>query len=122
MILSESPGGSGATPAGALARTCRQDKNPLDDSTRITQGLGGSCWVCKPGVPHGPASQQSLGPADNVANDAQLLGRPKNLTTGPPLRSEGLANAASDFDPHLRPGMHRTSTYISSMTGAVGAD
>ena len=28
------------------------------------------CRVHKPGVPHGPASQQKLDPADNVANDA----------------------------------------------------
>ena len=40
------------------------------------------CQVHKPGVPHGPASQQKLGPVDNVANDAQLLGWPKNLMTG----------------------------------------
>ena len=35
------------------------------------------CRVHKPGVPHGPASQQKLSPADDVANDAQLLGRPE---------------------------------------------
>ena len=40
------------------------------------------CQVHKPEVPNGPASQQKLGLADNVANDAQLLGRPKCLTTG----------------------------------------
>ena len=28
----------------------------------------------------------------------------------------------SDSDPRLRPGMHRTSAYSSSPTGAVGAD
>ena len=32
------------------------------------------CRVHKPGVPHGPASQQKLGPADDVANDAQTPG------------------------------------------------
>ena len=46
-------------------------------------------------VPHGPASQQNLGPADNVANDAQLLGRPKIPNDRPEgrsnLRPEGLA-------------------------------
>ena len=123
------------------------------------------CRIHKPGVHHGPASQQKLNPADDVANDAQLLGRPKYLTTGhkgdpvsnrkawprrndarfrlrpasptgrpgqrgttlasdynPLLRSDGLANAASDSVPLLRSGMHRTSTYSSSPTGAVGAD
>ena len=40
----------------------------------------------------------------------------------PLLRPYGLANAASDSDPRLRPGMHRTSIYSSSPTGAVGAD
>jgi len=73
-ILPESPGGSGSTPAGVLTRTHRQDKNPLDDSTRIARGLRGSCRVHKPRVPHGPASQQRLGPADNIVNNAQLLG------------------------------------------------
>ena len=33
-----------------------------------------TCQVHKPGVPHGPASQQKLGPADDVANDAQTPG------------------------------------------------
>ena len=37
--------------------------------------------VHKSEVSHGPASQQKLSPADDVANDAQLLGRPKYLTT-----------------------------------------
>ena len=44
--------------------------------------LGGYCRVHKPGVPRRPAFQQKLGPADDVANDAQLLDWPKNLTTG----------------------------------------
>ena len=44
--------------------------------------LFAKCRVHKPGVPNGPASKQKLGLADNVANDAQLLGRPKYLTTG----------------------------------------
>ena len=57
-------------------------KNPLDDSTRIIRGLGGSCRVHKPRVSHGPAFQQKLSPADDVANNAQLLGWPKNLTIG----------------------------------------
>ena len=39
------------------------------------------CPVHKPRVPHGPTSQQKLGPADDVANDTQLLGQPKDLTT-----------------------------------------
>ena len=42
----------------------------------------GDCRVHKPGVLYGPTSQQRLSPADDVANDAQLLGRPKYLTTG----------------------------------------
>ena len=40
------------------------------------------CRIHKPEVPHGPASQQKLSLADDVVNDAQLLGRPKYLTTG----------------------------------------
>jgi len=90
------------------------------------------CRVHKPGVPHGPASQQRIGPADDVANDAQLLGRPKKPNdrpgaiqsstgrpgqretalasdSGPPLQPEGLAKNASDSDPHLRPG---TNLYL----------
>ena len=54
-------------------------KNPLDDSTQIARGLEGSYRVHKLRVPHGPASQQKFGPADDVANDAQLLGWPKYL-------------------------------------------
>ena len=61
-VLPEPPGGSGATPAGALARTRRQDKNPPDDSAQIARGLGGSCRVHKPGVPRGPAPMPGLGP------------------------------------------------------------
>ena len=42
------------------------------------------------------------------------------------LRSVGLAKEgtmlASNSDPLLRPGIHRTSAYGSSPTGAVGAD
>ena len=53
------------------------------------------CRVHKPGVPHGPASQQRLGLADNVANNAQLMGWPKHLNDMPEgqsnLRPEGLA-------------------------------
>ena len=65
------------------------------------------CRVHKPRVPNGHASQQKLGPADDIANDAQLLGRPKKpndrtegrsslrlegaFDSGPPLRPEGLA-------------------------------
>ena len=43
-----------------------------------------------------------------------------------PLRPEGLAKEratlAFDSDPLLRPGVHRTSTYSSSLTDAVGDD
>ena len=107
------------------------------------------CRVHKPGVPHGPASQRRLSLVDDVVNDAQLLGQPKYLTTGQrgdpisdrkawPRRNgarfrlrpasptgrpgRGETTLASDSDPRLRPGMHRTSTYSSSLTGAVGAD
>ena len=45
------------------------------------------CRVYKPRVPHGSASQQRLGPADDIANDAQLLGRPKYLNNCPEGRS-----------------------------------
>ena len=40
------------------------------------------CRVHKPRVPNKSSPQQKLGPADDVANDTQLLGRPRNLTTG----------------------------------------
>ena len=46
------------------------------------------CRVHKSGVPYGPASQQRLGPIDNVASNAQLVGRPKYLDD----RSEGRSN------------------------------
>lgn len=82
-ILPESLGGSGATPAGALTRTHHQDKNSLDDSTRIARGLGGSCRVHKPGVPHGSTSQLRLSPAGNVVDNTQLMGRPKYLNDRP---------------------------------------
>ena len=69
------------------------------------------CRVHKPEVPHGPASHQRFGPADNIVNDAQLLAQPKYLNDWPKgqsnLRPEGLAKAeqtlASDFGPPLRP-------------------
>ena len=108
------------------------------------------CRVHKPGIPNGPAPQQKLGLADDVANDAQLMGRPRYLNdrpeegsslrpdglakegttsasdSDPRLRPEGLAKEgttlASDSDPRLRPGIHRTSAYGSSPTGAVGAN
>ena len=37
------------------------------------------CRVHKPGVPHGLASQQRLGPADDVRTTHKLLGQPKYL-------------------------------------------
>ena len=49
-----------------------KSKKTSDDSYRVH----------KPGVPNGPASQQKFGPIDDVANDAQLLGRPKCLKIG----------------------------------------
>ena len=70
-----------------LARTPGQGKNPPDDSTKIARGLGSSCRVHKPGVPHGSASQQRLGPAGNIANNAQLTGRPNYLNDRPEGRS-----------------------------------
>ena len=75
-----------------------------------------------------------------IANDAQLLGRPKYLNDRPEgrsnLRPEGLAkeeqrslptparlsdrkawpNTAFDSDPRLRQEMHRTHAYSSSPT------
>ena len=51
--------------------------------------------VHKPRVPHGLTSQQRLGPADDVANNAQLMGWPKYLNDRlegrSNLRPEGLA-------------------------------
>jgi len=46
------------------------------------EGLESNCRVHKPRVPNGPTSQQKLGPADDITNDAQLLGQPRYLTTG----------------------------------------
>ena len=87
-----------------------------------------SSRVHKPGVSHGPASQQRLGPADNVANDVQLLGRPKYLKrqagraiqspTGRPGRGE--TTPVSDSGPPLRPGhSHRSPACLrtTSLTG-----
>ena len=100
-------------------------------------------------IPNGPASQQKLGPADDVANDAQLLGWPRYLTTGrkgdpvsnwkawsrrddarfrlqpaSPIGrpSQGGTTLAFDFGLPLQPKVHRTSTYSSSSTIVVGAD
>ena len=43
--------------------------------------------------------------------------------SGPPLGPKGwLTVLTFDSDPRLRPGMHQTSAYSSSPTGAVGAD
>ena len=58
------------------------------------------------------------------ASDSGPSLRPEGLASdfGPPLRSEGLANNASDSDPRIRPGIHQTSAYSSSPTGAIGAD
>ena len=97
---------------GAHARTRRQGKkNPLDDSARIARGLGGSCRVHKPRVPHGPAFQQRLGLADNIANNAQLMGRPKTpkrqarrtIQSSTERPSRGGTTPASDFGPPLQP-------------------
>ena len=68
------------------------------------------CRVHKPRVPHGPASQQRLGPAGNIVNDAQLLGQPKILNDRPEWRSKsptrrpgrGGTTPASDSGPPLR--------------------
>ena len=70
-----------------------------------------------------------------LASDSDPLLQPEVLAkegatlafdSDPPLRPEGLAKEgttlASDSDPPLRPGVHRTSAYSSSPTGAVGAD
>ena len=70
--------GSWATPAGALTRTRRQDKNPPDDSVQITRGLGGSCRVHKLGVPQGLASTPRLGLEERPF---LLLDRPKSLNS-----------------------------------------
>ena len=106
------PGGSGATPVSALARTHRQNQeNPPNDSTQIVWGLRGSCRVHKPGVPHGLASQQRLGPTDDVANNAQTPGlaqipkqqarRAIQSPTGRPI--QGGTTPASDSGLPLRP-------------------
>jgi hypothetical protein len=82
------------------------------------QHLEAKCRVRKPGVPSGPAHQQRLGPADNAANDAQLLDQPKYLMnrpegrpaspTGRPGQRETML--VSDSDPPLRPETWPTPT------------
>ena len=65
---------------GALARTHRQDKNPLDYSTRITWGLGGSYWVHKTRGPSGtgfrakarPKSLNTIGQKDGLVADQKV--------------------------------------------------
>ena len=70
-----------------------------------------------------------------LASDSDPLLRPEGLAkegttlasdSDPLLRPEGLdkdgTTLASDSDPLLRPGIHRTSAYGSSSTGAVGAN
>ena len=78
--------------------------------------------VHKPGVPNGPASQQKLGPADDVTNDAQLLGWPRYLNDRPEerssLRPKGLDKEgtmlASDYDPRLCPeGLAKEATTLA---------
>ena len=97
-------------------------------------GVLATYWVHKPGVSHGPASQQKLGPADDVAddvaNDAQLMGQPKYLNkqvrraiqspTEKPGR--GGTTLASDSGPPLQPGMGQTPAHCSSPTGVIRAD
>ena len=87
------------------------------------------CRVHKPGVPHGPAFQQKLGPADDVANNAQLLGQPKYLTTcqkGDPISDRkawprGTASA-SDSGPPLRPEGLAEKEHRSLPTPACPSD
>ena len=60
--------------------------------------------------------------SEGLAKEGMTLTSDSN----PLLRPEGLAKEgttlASDSDPLLQPGIHRTSAYGSSLTGAVGAD
>ena len=67
------------------------------------------CRVHKPGVPNEPALQQKLGPAHDVANDAQLQGWPKKPNDRPgaiqsPIGRPGQRGTtlASDSSPPLR--------------------
>ena len=46
------------------------------------EGSGAPVGFINPGSLMDQLSSKRLSPADDVANDAQLLGRPKNLTTG----------------------------------------
>ena len=77
------PGAQGLHPRVRSRAPTIKTKNPPDDSTQIVRGLRGSCQVHKPGVPHGLASQQKLGLADDIVNDAQLLGWPKKTNDRP---------------------------------------
>ena len=150
QFCSKSPRGLGATPAGALARTHGQDKNPLDDSTRITRGLGGSCRVHKTRGPSGTsfhakarskslkrqvgrAAQSPTGRSGRRGRaPARRLLRPTSTTgafastpavCGRPLRSEGLAeNTTSDSDPASSTRVRRNPAHRSSPTGTLGAD
>ena len=70
-----------------------------------------------------PTKRPGQGGTTLVSDSGPPL-RPEGLTSdsGPPLQPEGLANNASNSDPRLRLGIHRTSAYSFSPTGVVGAD
>ena len=89
------------------------------------------CRVHKPRVPRGPTSQQWLGPTGNIADNAQLMGRPKYLNDRPEgrsnLRPGGLAEEErrplSDSGPPLRPEHSLQSParlWTASLTGRPG--
>ena len=103
------PGSRGLHPRVRSRAPAIDTKNPPDDSTQIARGFRGSCRVHKPGVPHGLASQQRLGLADNVANDAQLLGRPKYLNDRPEGRSNLRPKGLAEEEWHPLPTLARLS-------------
>ena len=87
MIVPESPGGSGPTPAGALARTRHQKQK----SPESPEGSGAPVGFINPGSLADRLSNKGSAQADNT----QLMGRPKYRNDGPEGRSnhrpEGLA-------------------------------
>ena len=113
MVLPEPPGGSRATPTGALARTRCQDKNPPDDSARIAWGLRGSCRVHKPKVPRGPASQTKARP--------KLITH--NTCAGPSIGATGRgSDPISDQKVRLRRNNARflTPSHLSDQSARFG--
>ena len=60
--------------AQKLASQYQKEADKCSSGNTCEEAREKSCRVHKLRVPNGPASQHKLGPADDVANDVQLLG------------------------------------------------